>query len=216
MSLDGKLNVELLILRIIFLFLPLFGFILLLPTEVSKSVEFASTSGNFSSDFLWNSETEKSTLAVRSNVDPSFNSKFNYLLGKKLDLSIISLCFINKGTKYNDTDASSFDGFVIVDGISKVTLSYNGTVCHELSPNKEQHSIEIYTKYQYSGRDEKRMNNEGLDLSNNLNLDVKPRLNWSNFLLSWFVLLVGWWSLMWLITRVIVVTTKGLELKKKV
>ncbi|MDO8511367.1 MAG: hypothetical protein Q7S55_04325 [Nanoarchaeota archaeon] len=179
------------------------------------SEDLFTYSANISPDYILNHEEQKLNLTTEYLVGPKIKSKISYFLGKNLDLPLLILCFNNTGTKYSDTNISSFQTVIIINNEVTINIPYNDTVCQDLSPDKEQFLIERSSIYRTSFQDENRINNNGIDISNQLNIETEPKINYENVWILYFATLFAWWGLWVLITRVIVITYNGLELKDK-
>jgi hypothetical protein len=155
---------------------------------------------------------------IQNNVENDFKNKFYHIFGKRLDLiPIWRGCFMDQGMLRFSVPILYLNGTITINNRDKIPISFNETVCYELDPKVSKYDLQ----YSYTLKTDQTMSTipksinelpEQIHIySSHLDIKIEP-INQLEFSIAF---LVAWWAVIWLFSRVIVISVKGLELDKK-
>lgn len=230
-----ELNLEKIILIILFIIIPIiliFNLILLPNILNFETVSDFQAVGIFYSDNPSQNDTLRINHGVTSNGTFDLTNEINnvqkisYLIGKQLNINVIVPCFsyyVNKSL-FPYIDYSSLESDFYSDNGENLSLILDKYVCLEKPPLDGIHySFNASSSFIINhplGKLEDNITNRKLILADYKNKGeegeyIKVKFETRNIVINSFWIVIGCWTIAWIITRVIVVLLNGLDIKSK-
>ena len=154
------------------------------------------------------------SFSIKSVLDEDIRKKLSYLIGKSLDIQTLEICGSSDVEAYQGINLSSFQNRITIEGEVK-KIGYNETFCYDLDPEKENYSYQYTTEYKLLENDEYAYLNQSINWDYNIIKEAKIKPKRDILLMISIIIFIAWWILCDLIANIIVLTIKGLELKKR-
>ncbi len=152
---------------------------------------------------------KKGDINIETKINLNILKEISYLIGKKINLPLLDLCFSNNMTI---TGNETIDIKLKVDNEHEFNLSLGEEICNQLDTSKK--SIEYAWEISYKSEP---FRIEPFNMPSNY-FGISPtseeiKVNSKNFILVSTVMIISWWAILLLVIRVFLYLYKGLELK---
>ena len=177
---------------ILFFFLTLLGFPNLPDPDLKVQ---ASVNGSIIKETaVWENIVAVNTFAVNNPFGPIFVA-----IGGKLDLPTYEICFREIPTTFNDVNFSSIESKVSLDFNDVKVLTYGIKNCFELPVDKPNHFVQWNSTVIFSISDKVRPPDS---IFSGVEREISVKPNHTNFLILYFGILIGYFSLLVLVIDV--------------
>jgi hypothetical protein len=141
------------------------------------------------------------TLSLKPHLKNNILRELSYVLGSKLDYPLLDICFSNEKLINKRLDYRNFKNYVKIEE-ETIVIPFNSSICRSFQNDDIDITYDWNVEYKYFlSKNDTVMNDFGTFplISRDI---VTVRINDKNLLLTYLIILLGWWAICLLVMNI--------------